>query len=409
MPLGGTGAQGGSAPVDPTASGTQSADEPLPTVNTGEFQFTDSQNQMLEGFSAAQKENLRQRAIRQSRVADQNFDKGPSRGSNLEGGNAFWDREYRKATKQGKSHEEASAFANNQFGNNSRSKHGERTGDIRDFHKDRFGSDQWVANHIAKGLPGGNGGTGGTGGTGGGPGGEIGPSAPHGETAPFPHQGPIIEVGQDPLSEDITGALRGIMESGGGPTTGFGEDVNTELSRLLREGGMLDQDVVGQRQETAMEGLNAQEQQRISSLDARMAARGLSGGAHAGGLQEITRDIAGQQAGAFRNILADEQEQANQRYQQGLGISAGTAQNQVQNLLGATGQGTGRQEMLSRTALDALREDNDFNQFLAQYGLDRDQAMNDAQYKQLAAMMPLLQMMWGGSQISNQGYIPYER
>jgi hypothetical protein len=85
------------------------------------------------------------------------------------------------------------------------------------------------------------------------------------------------------------------------------------------------------------------------------------------------------------------------------------ASQQAGNVLGATGQGTGRQEMLSRQALDNLRENNDFNQFLAQYGLDRDVAMNDAQYKQLAAMMPLLQMLWQGSGITNQGYIPYDR
>jgi len=284
-------------------------------------------------------------------------------------------------------------------------------------------------------------------GDGGGDLGVIDPSAAQGTGAPFPNQGAVNQVGGDPLSQDITRSIRELLQSGGSSTTGFGQGIEGAIQELIdaggssgtgfgqgiegsiqdliANGGNLDQGVIDQRLESAIEGLNTLEQGRVSALDARLADRGFSGGSGIGktGLENISRDIASIGASEFRNIQASEREAANNRFVQGLGLGTGLNQSQQQNLLGtvglganvsqnnsqnllnAIGQGTGRQQVLSDIALQSLRENNDFAQFLAEFGLERDRTLEQIQQGRLNQFMPLIQLFQSLAQQSAQGFI----
>lgn len=218
--------------------------------------------------------------------------------------------------------------------------------------------------------------------------------------------GPAAQVGQDPFSQLITGGISDVIGAGGGPTTEFGGQTQDAISRLLDRGGAFDENILGRRLESSIEGLNTLESSRINNLEARLADRGLIGsGPQKGGLEGIARDIAGIGATEFRNIIAAEQEQANQRFNTGASLAAGLTAQQPQNLLDATGQGTGRQDILSRIALDTLRNQQDFAETVGRFGLDRDLARNQIEDQRLGQIAGLINSLFNVPQIARGGFI----
>ena len=220
-----------------------------------------------------------------------------------------------------------------------------------------------------------------------------------------PSFGPNQQVGQDPFSQLITGGLSSQIGAGGGPTTDFGRDTQGSISDLQARGGELDQSVVNQRLETAQEGLNRLESSRLENLEGRLADRGLiNSGAQKGGIEGVSRDIAEIGAGAFRDILSSEQEQANQRFNTGASLAAGLSAQQPRNQLAALTAGTGRQDILSRIALDTLRNQQDDSLNRGRFGLDVDVANAAQANTEIQQMMSLIQAMFGVPQISRGGF-----
>lgn len=290
------------------------------------------------------------------------------------------------------------------------------------------------------GGPGGGGtggGGGGAGGTGGGAGGGTQPAG-GGGTAPAPDQGPFpttrdpqldprtfdpelgappaqgVQVGQDPLSLAISQGLQALIGSGGAGQTEFAQTAQDAIRQLLERGGQLDPDVLNQRLETVQEALDRQRSSQVSNLGALLGERGLVSlpgapqGVERTGLENIERDIASQFAGAFRDIVSQEQAAANQRFGQGAGLASGLAQGQTQNLLSALGQGTERQLGLTDAALEQLRQSTSFNQFLAQFGLDRELALEDLITQRGAGLAALINILRGLSGQASQGFIGQE-
>lgn len=284
------------------------------------------------------------------------------------------------------------------------------------------------------------------------------------------------------FSDQIRGGIEALLGSGGGPTTQFGGDVQnlaqqtiqggnvnpltgqaagaatdllggelgsagqtaeSAINQLLSRGGQLDPSVIGQRLETAQEGLNTLEQQRIAGLEARLANRGLGpeSGALRSGIGDITRDIASAGAGAFRNILADEQAAANQRFNTGLsgalglsgqqanllgtglgaltglagqqtglqgtglGVGGSLAGQQPGNLLGAANAGTNRQNVTTQNALQqfGMNQQNALN--LANFALQRQQGLMGAQQQRFLPLLQLLGLLGQGAGQSRGGFI----
>jgi len=340
-------------------------------------------------------------------------------------------------------------------------------------------------------------------------------------SGPFPLQGGAIQVGQDPFSQKVAGGIEGLINSRGGPITEFGQNVENQalnftqpgaaigdfgqkiqdtsrqfanaapagatgqqavgtaeafsqgagvggfgrgiqggVNDLLSRGGGFDPSIVNSRLETAREGLDRQRSAQTDQLEAALADRGLVGsGANIEALTGLERDLGGQFAGAFRDIVGNEQNAANNRFasalqtgsglsgqelsgnlgglgalsnlagqessrqQAGLGAGTSLAGQQLQgtlgglgastelagqqqgNLLNAVNAGTARQGVLSDIALRSLAENNDFTKFVAQFGLDRDKTLADIQAGKMQSLLPLLQSFLGTSQISNQGFI----
>lgn len=247
---------------------------------------------------------------------------------------------------------------------------------------------------------------------------------------------------------------------GGGPTTQFGRGMQGHLQGLLQRGGELDRGVVNQRLETAREGLDRQRAAQTSQLEAQLADRGLlGGGAEVEALQGLERDLAEQYAGSYRDILSAEQEAANQRYAQALGMGTGWADQQAKNLLGSFGtgvsqagletnpamqamqtglgfagletnpaiqalgfanqsamqqpqnmlnalaQGTNRQNVLSQIALQSLAQDQDFAKFLAQFGLEREKTLEDMRMGRMSPLIGMLNTLLSAGGQAAKGFI----
>lgn len=392
---------------------------------SGGFQFRPEQMQLIGQQAQPVQDKIFEFANKRFSNAQQHIDQGPlAPGDETAGAHAFYARQYQKAIREGLTPDQAAERANAIL--QTPTQHGENRNDIMQFQQDRLLGDNWLQNHIArftdpndKNFAGQPGGTLPPGGTppptatppagpspsspmGDGP---IPPSAPQGQPAPFPNQGPVTAVGQDPMSQGIDFGLGQVIGAGGGATSQIGRATENSLASLLGQGGNLNQDILNSRLESAQEELLGQERQALSSLEARMADRNLRGGAFAGGLEDLTERVQGQRARTTRDIFADESTRADQRLMGGLSLGSGLAQSGTQNLLGAVGQGTNRQNMLGQLALQNLAEQNDFAKFVAQFGLERDQVLSDVEQGRFDRLLPFLQLFFQGAGQSAQGFI----
>lgn len=388
----------------------------------GGFQFSPQQQQLIGQQSQPVQDKIFEFANKRFSNAQQHIDQGPlAPGDETAGAHAFYARQYQQAIREGLTPDQAAERANAVL--QTPTQHGENRNDIMQFQRDRLLGPNWLQNHIARftdpndknfaGQPGSNTPPGGaqppTNTPPAGPSplgdGPIPPSAPQGQPAPFPNQGPVTAVGQDPLSQGIEFALGNVIGAGGGATSQIGRATENSLASLLGQGGDLNQDILNSRLESAQEELLGQERQALSSLEARMADRNLRGGAFAGGLQDLSERVGAQRARTTRDIFGDESARADQRLLSGLGLGSSLAQSGTQNLLNAAGQGTQRQGVLGQLALQNLSEQNDFAKFVAEFGLSRDQVLAEIEQGRFDRLLPFLNLFFQGSGQAAQGFI----
>jgi len=134
-------------------------------------------------------------------------------------------------------------------------------------------------------------------------------------------------------------------------------------------------------------------------------------------------------ATAGQQLALDERERADQRYRDALaqGADLGMAQAQrredrlastlqlatgmneemSRNLLATAQTWTDRQEMLGNLAIQNLDQNIQWNKFLYEAGLERDQVVESIQTGRLASLLPILQTFLTQVQTSAQGFIPY--
>jgi len=229
---------------------------------------------------------------------------------------------------------------------------------------------------------------------------------PEGGAGVYPDD-PLQQVGDDPFSELITGGLAALINSGGEGFSRTGKDANEALSSLLRGGrGGFNEGIVNARMESARENAERWRKGQVDTLRAGLADRGLLGsGPERTGLERIGMDMAGVGATALRDIFADESGAADERYMDALqlGLAGGQANNQA--LLSGLSQAHGRQMGLSQIALQSLAQNMEWNKFLAEFGLDRDQVMEEMQSGRLEALLPLLQLFIQLTGQSQRGYV----
>jgi hypothetical protein len=220
--------------------------------------------------------------------------------------------------------------------------------------------------------------------------------------------GPLQQVGQDALSQLITGALANFIGAEG--TTGFGRTVQQGLTDLIERGGELPADQVARRYESARELLDKGRRTMVNDLRGDLGSRnllsepGIPQGAEIGGLSRITDKLAPEFSRALRDIYADESAKSDARMMTALQMATGFSTDQARNLLAGIGEGTARQTALADLALRELQTNMAWNQFLAQFGLERDKVMYEIQNGGIENLLPLLQSFIQLGGLSNAGY-----
>jgi hypothetical protein len=281
--------------------------------------------------------------------------------------------------------------------------------------------------------------------------------------APYPFTTPQMQtignipVGDDPISnwfnsallrmgqqggrvptalEAQTGnALSQIMGAGGGGgalETPFGEGVQSELEDLITNYGVIPDDA--QRAaidlEQARSPLDALRQAQLSQGQAALADRNLLGqGPELEFMQQLEERLAPAYSAAGQRLITDQLDRADARYQAALdaGVNVAEAQaqrrearliptlqiasnqtaQQAQNMLDTVGTWTERQRMLGDLAIRNLDQNVDWNKFLAEFGLERDQILELISAGRLDDIANILNSNLPAISLLPQGMVPY--
>lgn len=220
--------------------------------------------------------------------------------------------------------------------------------------------------------------------------------------------GPVQQVGQDPLSQLITGGLADFLLRGG--RTPFGEDVESALRNRIGDDGFSDPDL-NARYESARELMSKARRTQTNDARAALADRGLLSepgipqGAEITAMRRIEENIAPEFSRAMRDIFTDESQRADARVLSSLQMAANLSQDQARTFLAGIGEGTARQTALAQLALQSLGQNMTWAQFLAEFGLKRDEVLNQLQSGRIDDVMGLLNAFLSLASLSRGGYV----
>lgn len=276
----------------------------------------------------------------------------------------------------------------------------------------------------------GPGGSTGTGGTGGGSGGGLfngidiagliqgllkpptsGAAAlPGGYSAPG---GPLLpdlnQVGDDPFSRLITSGLGGMIEGGG--STPRTNAVFDALKTIINGGGRTaatDQTpaLIAARDNEAMA-----EKGMLADMRRELANRGLvsepgvAQGPEVLGIQRTAETLAPIFAAKVAEITQHGLDLENSNLMTSLSLATGLSQTEAGNMLTALSTGSSRQVALANIALQTLEQNRQWQQFLAQYGLDRDRIAAEIQHGNMQDVIGLINAFLTSVTTSTGGYI----
>lgn len=209
-----------------------------------------------------------------------------------------------------------------------------------------------------------------------------------------PYGGQNVNVGNDPFSQLLTNALGKLIQGGGAPQSKFGQEYQQSLKDLIANGGMN----AGQL-ESVRAPYEKARKAGMANLHASLADRGLIGsGENANAIGRMEENLAVPFATAL-------QQGASSAFNNAMNLAGTAAQNDQSSLLQGIGLGNQRQAMLADIALRNLDQNRLWNQFLAEFGLKRDQVMAELQQGNLAGIMGLLQMFLQKAGMKNAGYV----
>jgi hypothetical protein len=255
-----------------------------------------------------------------------------------------------------------------------------------------------------------------------------------------------IQLGQDPLSNQVEQTLGNIMGSGGAPQTEFGLGVrdsigglinqggesNTAMGRsvsgaiqsLLESGGDFDPEVAQMRLTAFEDALDRRGDASDRSSSFRMAGQGIDpgSGVAAGVMRRAGAERDAEFAGAASRYYADEADRASDRFMaatgvgtqlagresdnllSAMGLGSQAAQAEIGNLLSATQITTDRQGQIDDASLNRLAMNMEFSRALAEFGLMREQAGLAERRNQIEMLFPLLQLLGQAASQSAAGY-----
>jgi hypothetical protein len=122
-------------------------------------------------------------------------------------------------------------------------------------------------------------------------------------------------------------------------------------------------------------------------------------------IRRISERIAPDFASELRELEAEALDTSNASLMQSLQLATGMSADMARNVLSGAQTTTQRQQILAGIALDSLSQNMQWNQFLAQFGLDRVRLEEEIRMGRIATLVPLLQLFLQGAQTAAGGYI----
>ena len=264
-----------------------------------------------------------------------------------------------------------------------------------------------------------------------------------------------IPVGQDPLSQLANAVQASMMTTGGvAPTplagnieqtlqdillargqgaeavSPLGEQVGETASDIIARGGKMPIDVRRRAMEieAARSPLDILRRSQLEQGQAELASRGLLGqGPELDYMQRLEGRLAPEYSRAGQLIELAEREREETRFQNAMELSARTANEQAQlrenrlatamtqasgmsqeqsrNLLSTVQSVTQRQEMMNDVAIQSLDRNMEWNQFIAEFSLERAQVLETIRTGRIAALLPLIQQYLAGVTLAASGFV----
>lgn len=218
---------------------------------------------------------------------------------------------------------------------------------------------------------------------------------------------PTINVPGENLSPAIDDTLLDIM--------GGSDPLNTGgyLADLLKrtQGGGINSERLQTRLEQAREQLTRGETGALADIRASLADRGLIGtpghpeGAELDSTVRAFEPLQRAYLDSVRTSTADESMRADAAELDALTRATGWTKDQATARLQAATTANGRQQMLSEIALRTLEDNQQWNEFLATFGLDREKTAESIRQGRIAAIAPIMQMFLALTAQSRGGYI----
>lgn len=229
--------------------------------------------------------------------------------------------------------------------------------------------------------------------------------APNGAGLPLD---PVLnQIGQTPFDQTMDASLEDLLTHGG--SSPFGRTIEATLSDLIARGGITPNTTA---QLTQARDANAGAMQgQTADARAALAARGLASphgspqGAETSAIGRISQSLAPSYASAVTDINTHAMDVSNQNVMGALTMATGLSQSDATTILNAVGTGTARQTALANIALKTLEDNMQWNEFLANFGLQKDQVTEELAQGRIASLVPLLSLFLQMSGASAQGFI----
>lgn len=210
----------------------------------------------------------------------------------------------------------------------------------------------------------------------------------------------------------------GPLPDGGGNRT----DIWAMLSKLINEGGNLNNDILTRRVGRARDDMNAARTSSTDTYRAMLADRGLLGsGGEVGAASKLEQELAKTFGGQEQDIIADEAGRADNRMMQALSLATGMSMDDARNSierynaditrelgLGNINLGYGQLDLnrtlgLGNLALGNANMNQDWNKFMATFGLDREKFANEISNGRFDQLARLIDFALRGATISGTG------
>lgn len=216
-----------------------------------------------------------------------------------------------------------------------------------------------------------------------------------------------IQIGTDAQSQLIDAGLADIIKRGG--QSDSSKNLMAQLMEIINSGG------VTHNSEAELNRARDEEATAFTGqlADARgaLASRGVASlpgveqGSEVGAIKRLTESLAPIYADTVSGIETHAADAKTSSLMNALSLATGLSDSDSRNLLGALGAGTDRQSALSQIALRSLEDDQQWNEFLATYGLQKDQVAAQIESGNIQSLIPMLTAFLQLAQQGAQGYI----